>query len=479
MKLPTKLTTLCLLTILAASAQKNAPSKQAGQTAPKLDALHDLSGQLETLAHRVNMAVVQIFATGYVLNDDRDSGSNAAIVTRQHASGSGVVVSADGFIVTNAHVVSNARKVRVRIADGSAGEVGGALAPSGKMVDATIVGIDRETDLAVIRVDRNDLTPLPLGDSDTLRQGQLVMAFGNPLGLENSVSMGVVSSVGRQIKPEDTMVYIQTDAPINPGNSGGPLVDSDGRVMGLNTFILSQSGGSEGLGFAIPSNIVRNVYQQIRQEGHVHRSEIGVYAQTITPQMAAGLQLAQDWGVLLSDVDPGGPGDVAGLKPGDIVLNLNGKTEGNARQLEVDLYRYPVGAKVALQIMRLGEKKSVDVTTVERHGDPMRFADLVDPTKNLVNRLGILGIDIDERIAALLPDLRKHYGVVVAARGGDTAYSGGDSLHLGDVIYEVNNAPVTNVANLRKQLEQLKDNDSVVLQVERDGRLMYVTLEME
>jgi serine protease Do len=305
-----------------------------------------------------------------------------------------------------------------------------------------------------------------------------VMAFGNPLGLENSVSMGVVSSVARQIKPDDTMIYIQTDAPINPGNSGGPLVDADGRVMGLNTFILSQSGGSEGLGFAIPSNIIRNVYQQIRQEGHVHRSEIGVYAQTITPQMAAGLQLAQDWGVLLSDVDPGGPGDIAGLKPGDIVMSLNGKTEGNARQLEVDLYRYPVGSKVDLQIMRNGEKKAVQVATMERHGDPERFADMVDPAKNLVSRLGILGIDVDERVTSLLPDLRKHYGVVVAARGGDAAYSG-DSLHLGDVIYELNNTPVTDVATLRKQLDQMKDTDAIVLQVEREGRLMYITLEIE
>jgi serine protease Do len=469
-----KLPTLLFLTVLTASAQKSAPIQRA-------DALHDLSAQLEALSHRVSLAVVQIFSTGYVLNDERESGSNAAIVTRQHASGSGVVLSADGYIVTNAHVVANARKVRVRIpneAPGGADGGNGAIQPSGKMLEATVVGVDRETDLAVIRVDRSDLAPLSLGDSDSLHQGQLVMAFGNPLGLENSVSMGVVSSVARQIKPDDTMIYIQTDAPINPGNSGGPLVDADGRVMGLNTFILSQSGGSEGLGFAIPSNIIRNVYQQIRQEGHVHRSEIGVYAQTITPQMAAGLQLSQDWGVLLSDVEPDGPGDMAGLKPGDIVLSLNGKTEGNARQMEVDLYRYPVGAKVDVELMRNGGKKTVQVVTVERHGDPQRFADMVDPAKNLVNRLGILGIDVDQRVTALLPDLRKHYGVVVAARGGDPVYSG-DSLQLGDVICALNNTAITDVATLRKQLDGLKDTDAVVLQVERDGRLMYVTLEIE
>jgi serine protease Do len=248
--------------------------------------------------------------------------------------------------------------------------------------------------------------------------------------------------------------------------------------MGLNTFILSQSGGSEGLGFAIPSNIIRNVYQQIRHEGHVHRSEIGVYAQTITPPMAAGLQLSQDWGVLLSDVEPGGPADIAGLQPGDIVLSLNGKAEGNARQMEVDLYRYPMGAKVDIELMRNGEKKTVQVVTVERRGDPQRFADMVDPAKNLVKRLGILGIDVDEKVSALLPDLRKHYGVVVAARGGDAVYSG-DSLQLGDVIYALNNSPITDVATLRKQLDELKDTDAVVLQVERDGRLMYVTLEIE
>jgi len=467
MKLP-----VCLFWAIAtANAQQPAAAARA-------DALHELSAQLETLSHRVSRAVVQIFATGYVLNDERESGSNAAIVTRQRATGSGVVVSADGYIVTNAHVVSNARQVRVRMADESPSGPGAAMQPSGKILDARIVGVDRETDLAVLKVERTDLNPLALGDSDLLRQGQLVMAFGNPLGLENSVSMGVVSSVARQIKPDDTMIYIQTDAPINPGNSGGPLVDADGRVMGINTFIFSQSGGSEGLGFAIPSNIIKNVYAQIRHEGHVHRSEIGVFAQTITPQMAAGLGLSQDWGVLLSDVEPGGPGDVAGLQPGDIVASLNGKDVGNARQMEVDLYRYAVGAKIEIVVVRNGTKQTIHVVTVEQHGDPLRFADMADPTKNLVNRLGILGIDVDQNVAALLPDLRRHYGVVVAARGGDSPY-GGDSLQLGDVIYSVNNMPVTGVASLRKALDGLKETDPLVLQVERNGRLMYVTLEIE
>src|ERR1035438_10054007 len=184
--------------------------------AARSDALQDLSAQMEALSHNVSRAVVQIFSTGYVVNDEHQPGSSAALVTRQRATGSGVILSADGYIVTNAHVVSGARRVRVRLADESAAAAG-ALQPSGSVLEARIVGEDRETDLAVLKVERSGLSALPLGDSDKLRQGQLVMAFGSPLGLENSVSMGVVSSVARQIKPDDAMLYIQTDAPINPG----------------------------------------------------------------------------------------------------------------------------------------------------------------------------------------------------------------------------------------------------------------------
>jgi serine protease Do len=194
--------------------------------------------------------------------------------------------------------------------------------------------------------------------------------------------------------------------------------------------------------------------------------------------MASGLQLSQDWGVVLADVQPGGPGDIAGLRPGDIVLRLNGKSMENARQMEVGLYRYPVGAKVDVLVVRNGVKKTVPVVTVEQADDPLRFADMVDPTRNLINRLGILGIDVDQKVAALLPDLREHYGVVVAARGGDSPYSG-DSLQLGDVIYALNNSPVTDVASLRQQLDQLKDANALVFQVQRGGRLTYVTLETE
>jgi serine protease Do len=464
-----------LLAVSCLSAQQGARSTAAQQ---RIESLRDFSTQLETLAHRVSQSVVQVFASGYALNDEDSNGRTAAaVITRQRDTGSGIVLSADGYIVTNYHVVSSARRVRVRIpADGPPGK--SILQPSGKTIDAKIVGLDRDTDLAVIKIDRAGMPFLKLGDSDTLRQGELIMAFGSPMGLENSVSMGVVSSVARQIKPDDTMIYIQTDAPINPGNSGGPLVNTEGEVMGINTFILSQSGGSEGLGFAIPSNIVKSIFQQLHDEGHVHRAEIGVFAQTITPSLAEGLRLGHDWGVLLSDIDPDGPAAKAGLQAGDIVLSLNGKTMENARQLEVDLYRYRVGQKVNVEVLRGADRLDYSVAVVEKGDDPARFADMVDPVKNIVPKLGILGIEIDKQIAELLPELRKQYGIVVAAHAGESPYTG-DTLQAGDVIVSVNGTPVTSIAALKTELDKLKDTDPLVLQVQRRDRLTYLTMIVE
>ena len=341
----------CCLSPCRLSAQASAAAPPAASD------LAQLSSSLQALAERVGPGVVQVFTSGF---DPivRSEGEITGVVTRQRGTGSGVIVDPEGYIITNAHVVQGARQVQVLLAvpPNASTQLRSILKPRGEIVPARIVGTDQETDLAVLKIEKTGLPSLEIGDSDALRQGQLVLAFGSPLGLTNSVSMGVVSSVARQLEPESPMIYIQTDATINPGNSGGPLVNMAGHVMGINTSIFSQSGGSEGIGFAVPSNIVSNVYSQIRKSGWVRRGEIGVVAQTITPVLASGLQLAQDWGVILADVIPGGTAAIAGLQPNDIILTVNGKVMENARQFEVNLYQYSIGQVVTLEILRGTQK---------------------------------------------------------------------------------------------------------------------------
>jgi len=472
--LPTR--AVLVLVLLAGLASGQTTDKPAENKPP--DVLHELSATLEALAHRAGRAVVQIFSTGYNIGGEEGESENTSMVTKQTSTGSGVIISSDGYIVTNSHVVRGARRIRVQLSESDRAPGHSVVRPSGKRLEAKIVGVDRDSDLALIKIDRTGLPSLKFGDSEELHQGQLVLAFGNPLGLANSVTMGVVSSIARQLEPDDPMIYIQTDAPINPGNSGGPLLDPDGHVVGINTFILTQSGGSEGIGFAIPSNIVRSVVRQLRKDGHVHRGQIGVRAQTITPALAAGLDLPRDWGVVLGDVEPEGPADEAGLKVGDIVLSLNGKTMENARQLEVNLYGRLIGEKVPLEILRGDQKLTFEVEVIERDDDPMRFADLVNPEKNIIARLGILGVEINQKVVQMLPDLRKKYGVLVAARAAGSAYMGA-GLEPGDVIYAMNGVPVTTVVALRQALDRLKPEDPTVLQIEREGKLMYLDLELE
>jgi len=458
------------LAFLAAQPQPQPTPQTAEHNTPALS-LSDLSSSLEGLVTRVRPAVVQIFSTGYTAAEENDA-TTTSLLTKQHSIGTGVVVGEDGYIITNAHVVRGARLIQVRLASLRRDLV------AAKLLEAKLVGMDREIDLAVLKIDKTGLPHLALGDSERLRQGELVMAFGNPLGLEGSVSMGIVSSTARQIHPDDLVAYIQTDAPINPGNSGGPLIDSHGRVVGINTFILTQSGGSEGLGFAIPSNLVARVYMQIRREGHVHRGRIGVFAQTITPAIASGLGLAQDSGVILSDVEPEGPADKAGTKVNDIVLAVNGKMMRTAPQLEMEIFRAPMSQKLTLAVLRGSDHLTIEVVVAQTEDDPQRFADLVNPEDNLIPRLGILGIGIDKKLAELLPDLRNSYGVVVAA-GSATDVATGTGLKPGDVIYSVNGSPVSTVAALKNRLNEFKTGQEVVMQVERSGRLMLVTLELE
>jgi serine protease Do len=463
------------------NVSQSAPATQQppAQPPPKLT-LNELSIRLEELVNRIHPAVVQIFSTGYVTSDDTDSGNAAAVLSKQRSTGSGVILSPDGYIVTNAHVVKGARHIQVRLSElrRAPGGRGAIIEPEPKLLDARLIGSDREMDIAVIKIDRTGLTHLTLGDSDAVRQGELVVAFGNPLGLEGSVSMGIVSSTTRELHPDDMLAYIQTDAPINPGNSGGPLINSEGHVIGINTFILTQSGGSEGLGFAIPSNVVNTVYTQLRKEGHVHRGRIGISVQTITPAIADGLQLSRDWGVVVSDVLPDGPADKAGVKVGDIVLMLNRRSMRNARQLEAYIFRSPMREKVTLGILRGKDDLSIDVPVIDTVDDPERFADMVTPENNLIPRLGILVIAIDKKLAQMLPDLRNSYGLVVAA-GSASDLESGAQLQPGDIIYSLNGTPMSSIEAFKKKLEEFKSGSAIVLQIERSGRLTYVPIELE
>jgi len=428
------------------------------------------SQSLESLAARVGPAVVQIVSTGYGRGDVAEKG--ASLLTRQHSTGSGVILSEDGFIVTNYHVVEGARKIEVRLAANDSGT------PQEPVMLAKLVGVDRQTDVAVIKIDRTGLPHLSFGDPKDVRVGQVVMAFGSPLGLAGSVSMGVVSSTARLVREDDSIAYLQTDAPINPGNSGGPLVDTNGQVVGITTFILTQSGGSEGLGFAIPSDVVESVYRQIRKYGHVHRGQLGIVAQDITPELVKILKLPQATGAIAADVLPGGPADQAGLKIEDIIVGVNGSVIKRARDLQSFIYGQALDDEVTMTVRRGDKTLSLKMKVVERADDPQRFADMVDPEKNIIPQLGILAVELDEKMQDLLPGLRHTYGLVIAAEISAAPYSG-ESLRVGDVIYEVNQVPAVTIRAVTSTLAALKSGDPVVIQVERDGKLMYVTLELE
>jgi serine protease Do len=419
--------------------------------------------------------VVQVTVQGLA---GRSEETGTSKVQSERGGGSGVIVDPDGYIITNAHVVGNSSRIEVLIPERNTDKrYASILKPAGKLVDAEVVGIDRETDIAVLKVPVKGLPALKLGDSGALHQGELVLAAGSPFGLQNSVTMGIVSAVARQVRPDDPMIYIQTDAPINAGNSGGPLLNVDGDVIGINTFILSESGGNLGVGFAAPSAIVRAVYEQIRKNGRVRRGQVGLVVQTITPRLAAALELPNETGALVADVVPSGSADAAGIEIKDIILTLDGKVIENARQFGVNIYQ-KTDQTVTLEVLRRGQKKSIQVAVLERPKDPDRLMSLVRKENNLVPRLGLLAADLDEKVLPLLPTPRKFTGAVVAGalEDGPAAAAG---LRTGDVIHEINNRPVRNLKDLQDAARGLKHDQTVVLQLERSGQLQFVEVDID
>jgi serine protease Do len=439
--------------------------------------LEKISNAFESLTEKVSPAVVQVSVTSYAPGTGLTGGG---LIYKQRGMGSGVLIDPSGYIITNYHVVEGAISLKILLPKTSEAseEYQSILKPEGKSIRAEIIGVDRETDIAVIKIDGTELPYLTFGDSDLLNKGELVFAFGSPLGLENSVSMGVISSVARQLVPEDPMIYIQTDTPINPGNSGGPLVNAAGEVVGINTLIFSHSGGSEGIGFAAPSNIVQNVYAQIRKYGKMRRANIGVRVQTITPVLAAGLNLPLQHGVILSDVYPDGSAYKAGLRPGDIVLTLDNKKMENGRQFEVNLYRKSINEVVQLEILRGKQKKKFWIPAQESKENQDLLLEMVTPEKNLIARLGVLVLDLDESLKKVMPVLRKEEGVVVVARAVDAPFLN-LGLIPGDIIFQLNNQAVPNIENLRLQLQTYQAGDAIVLEVQRRNELIFVAFEIE
>jgi serine protease Do len=464
-------TAFVVLTFGAASAALPAQERST-------DELRKLDESVDTLLRKVSPSVVQILVTGYGRIEEGDQSNTGVTIGRQRAIGSGFVIDPSGYILTNAHVVNGAQRVQVVLSDVTADDsLTAALSPRTNLVPARIIGVSREMDLALLKVDAGTLPALKLANYRDLRQGQSVFALGSPEGLRNSVTHGIISAVARQTDPDSTMVYVQTDAPINPGNSGGPLVDVNGDVVGVNTFILSQSGGNEGLGFAIPCGVVNVAYQQLRKFGHLHRSEIGVSVQTITPTLAEGLGLSRKFGVIISDVEPGGPAEAAGLRIGDVLLAIDGKPAGSVPYVAFHLMSLERGDKVHLDVLRQNLQLQFDVPLKAAPKDMDQISALADPEKSLIPTLGILGVEIDKNIAAMAPDLRDPFGILVAAKAAGTA--GEVPLVTGDVIRTLNGQPMTTLDRLRAALQALKPGAAVVLQIQRDQKLMYVAFTLD
>jgi serine protease Do len=461
-------TLLAILAIPMASTGHSPEQVLARQDQLRLE---DVSNSLQKLAHFVSPAVVQIMTKGFVAVQ-----GNAGGVASQSGTGSGVILDPSGYIVTNAHVVEGAQNVEVLL-DTLSNSASNQDSTDLNAINAEILGIDSETDLAVLKIKGSGLPFLKLADSSHLSQGELVLACGSPFGLQNTISMGIISSVARQLQPEDTMLYIQTDAPINPGNSGGPLIDARGEVLGINTMIYSESGGNQGLGFAVPSNIVKNVYQQIRTAGHVHHGYLGIDAKTINNTLVTGLHLQMRRGAIVEDVDPGGPAAEAGMQPGDIIISFGGNAVSDAYKMEADIAQRSIGEKVNVEVLRETGKQTLTITIRERPDDALRFANFVTRQSNLIPELGILALNMDEKLSNLLSPLRKPAGIVVAAKVISVP-SPPEEFKPGDLIYAVNGDLVPDIAALRAVLGKLKSGNAVVVNIQRGSRLALLAFEL-
>ena len=440
--------------------------------------LQEYDQSLDEIAERAMQSVVQIDVTSYSVpehgqNDDSQN------FQRQRALGSGVIVDPNGYIVTNNHVVSGALRIRVTLAPATVELAVGrtVLSHEEHVYNATLIGTNRYADLAVIKIDEKNLPFIPLPENYEVRLGQTVIAIGSPEGLAHTVTKGIVSALGRQPEADRPMVYVQTDAPINPGNSGGPLVDRNGSLVGINTFIYSSGGGSEGLGFAIPEPIVRYAYMQLKEFGTIPASTIGAHAQTVTLALAAALKLPRDWGVMLSDVEANGPAAAAGLQPKDLVLSIDRVPIDSLPKYTAFLYLHPRGRRMEMKVLRDGKDVSASVMPVPAPQTIENLSDLINPRTDLVGSLGIFVVDLKRDLADAMGTRAQSGAIVAGVLGGEPATLA--DLRAGDVITSVNGKPVVDAEHLREDIARFKPGDVVALEVERRGVNQYVAFEME
>ena len=376
---------------------------------------------------------------------------------QQQGVGSGFVMSEDGYIVTNNHVIENSDKIKVKFA-------------SGKEFTAKVIGRDHKTDLALIKIEgASDLHPLKLGNSDSLKVGSWVVAVGSPFGLEQTVTVGIVSAKGRVIGSGPYDNFIQTDASINPGNSGGPLINMNGEVVGINTAIIPNG---QGIGFAIPVNMAKEIAPQLQKNGHVIRGWLGVSVQEVTPELAKSFGLKENKGALVAEVFKGTPAEKAGIEQGDIILGFNGKDVSDSKELPRMLASTPIGEKATIKLLRNG---SINERTVKVGEMEEEKTELAEDTSH--KSLGLTVQEITPEIAQEL-GLEKDNGVVVSGvETGSPAYDAG--IQPGDVIKSINQKPVTDVADFVKKAKSARGQENILLLVQRGKNNLYAALSQK
>ncbi|HIJ91342.1 MAG TPA: DegQ family serine endoprotease [Deltaproteobacteria bacterium] len=376
--------------------------------------------------------------------------------------GSGVIISKDGYIVTNNHVVENADTINVRLTNF-------------EEYDAKIIGRDPKTDIALLKITpKNGLPVTSFGDSDKLRVGDWVMAIGNPFGFEQTVTAGIVSGKGRSIGSGPYENFIQTDASINPGNSGGPLFNLKGEMVGINTAIYSRSGGNIGIGFAIPANMAKNVVDQLREHGSVVRGWLGVMIQPVTPELAAQFKMERPIGALVGEVSPGSPAEKAGIKPGDVIVEFNGKEITQMSMLPNLVAQTPVGSKAEVTLSRKGALKKLPVIIAKLKEEQVAATEAAD---SLDKRLGLGVQDLTPELATALGITDKHGVLVTGVEPNSPAAEAG--LRKGDLILEFNQRPVRDVKSLLNEIKGLKAKATVSFFIKREGRTRFLGLKLK